>query len=328
LEEQSNQARWKNPWPDPEVKGNWNWNNLSDSEIDVISIQSEFTLLRPESEYQQHRVERLDEKIRAAQDDWALTTIWNALIGESYWTLLLRRNEIIIKAGQEEAGTFDGDPNFHQASRQQDRTDAGVALDLVTTTAMIVIPPAVKFAMTAQAVRLEAGSIIMLRAETATIDVFTADVAAPTSVAESTRALTVGSKVKLRINSAGYSASERQMIQAVIDETNVRIAGGAETSVVGQQVPFSSYKSRVYIRDRFFPDKPVSQVKVGDANEIMGFTVNVDEIVPRQIGGRQVFENQRVLSESLNKALGPIEERGLRNQPAGMRVQGFYIEWY
>ncbi len=118
------------------------------------------------------------------------------------------------------------------------------------------------------------------------------------------------------------------MIQAAIDESNLRIAGGAETSVVGQKVPFSSYKSRRYIRDRFFPDKPVSQVKVGDADDIMGYTVNVDEIVPRQIGGRQVFENQRVLSERINKALGPIEERALRNQPDGMRVQGFYIEWY
>lgn len=82
------------------------------------------------------------------------------------------------------------------------------------------------------------------------------------------------------------------------------------------------------IQFSFFPDKPISKVKVGDASEIMGFTVNVDEIVPRQIGGRQVFENQRILTERINKALGPIQERALRTLPEGMRVQGFHIEWY
>ncbi|MCA9042206.1 MAG: hypothetical protein KDA65_17770, partial [Planctomycetaceae bacterium] len=143
-----------------------------------------------------------------------------------------------------------------------------------------------------------------------------------------TRALTVGSKVKLRINSSRYTDAERQMIQLAIDESNIRFASRAETSIIGEKVPFSSYKSRRYIRDRFFPDRPVSQVKVSDADELFGFTVNVDEIVPRQVGGQQVFANQRVLSERVNKALGPIEERALRNQPDGMHLQGFYIEWY
>lgn len=118
------------------------------------------------------------------------------------------------------------------------------------------------------------------------------------------------------------------MIEAAIDQTNVRVASGAEKSIVGEQVPFSSYKSRKFVRDTMFPDKPVSQVKVGDASEALGYSVNVDEIVPRQIGGRQVFENQRFLTESLNKALGPIQERALRDLPQGMHVQGFRIEWY
>ena len=54
----------------------------------------------------------------------------------------------------------------------------------------------------------------------------------------------------------------------------------------------------------------------------------MDEIVPRQIGGRQVPANQRFLPESINKALGKIEELGLKKFPDGTRVLGFDIEWF
>jgi hypothetical protein len=44
--------------------------------------------------------------------------------------------------------------------------------------------------------------------------------------------------------------------------------------------------------------------------------------------GPEVGANQRFLPEAINKALGPIEERALRNIPGGTQVDGFYIEWY
>ena len=111
--------------------------------------------------------------------------------------------------------------------------------------------------------------------------------------------------------------------QAQPDLRLLKMAASSGVYSIGNKVPFNSYRSRQYIQSRFFPDKPISRVKVGDADEIMGYTVNVDEIIPRQIGGLQVFDNQRILSERLNKALGPIEERALRNYSNGMKVQGF-----
>lgn len=70
--------------------------------------------------------------------------------------------------------------------------------------------------------------------------------------ASSSRALTIGAKVKLRINASNYTAAERQMIQAAIDQSNVRIASGAEKSIVGEKVPFSSYQSRRFVRGYWF----------------------------------------------------------------------------
>jgi hypothetical protein len=69
-----------------------------------------------------------------------------------------------------------------------------------------------------------------------------------------------------------------------------------------------------------FPDKAVSKVRIPDGK-------NVDEFVSRQFGGRQVTENQHLMTDSVNQHLGSMEYHATSNLPAGTKIQGFDIEW-
>jgi hypothetical protein len=143
-------------------------------------------------------------------------------------------------------------------------------------------------------------------------------------------ALVRGVRAQVRIKASSFTAAERETLARLLHQTNIRIAQGHETAIVGQKVPFRSYHSRRYVRDTLFPGRPVDQVRVSDAQTALGLDVpvNVDEIVPRFIGGRQVTANQRIITERINLGLGPLEERSVRGLPEGTRILGFDLVFY
>jgi hypothetical protein len=118
-----------------------------------------------------------------------------------------------------------------------------------------------------------------------------------------------------------FTAEEQAIIRARYEVANARIGVGAETATVGDQVPYSYYKSQRFVRDTLFPGKPVSSVRIPEG-------YNVDEFVSRQFGGRQVMDNQSLLLERINKALGPLEENAVSDLPNGTVIQGFDVSFH
>jgi hypothetical protein len=136
--------------------------------------------------------------------------------------------------------------------------------------------------------------------------------------AAETTALTRGVRLAIRIRRADFTPSELAAIEQRFIVANARIASGAEQATVGARVPFSSFRSRRFVRDTLFPGRPIRSVRTPRG-------LNVDEIVSRQFGGRQVPANQQLLIERVNQALGGLERAAAANLPQGTRIQGFVL---
>jgi len=143
----------------------------------------------------------------------------------------------------------------------------------------------------------------------------------PKLLPNSSTALTLGTRLRIRIRASDFTPQMIDVIKARYNIANFRLASRREIAIVGNQVPYSSYLSRKYVRDVLYPDLPVSEVRIP-----IGF--NVDEFVSRQFGGRQLRENQSLLIERINKALGPLEESAATILPDGTVLQGFDLEFY
>jgi hypothetical protein len=131
-----------------------------------------------------------------------------------------------------------------------------------------------------------------------------------------------GVVVELRLSRASFTAAEQAAIEFKYAVANGRIAAGAETSLVGSQVPYNYYLSQRFVRDTLQPGAAVKKVRVPS-----GF--QVDEFVSRQYGGRQVPQNQWLMpnEDFLNNRLGPLEQRATANLSKGTPVRGWQITW-
>ena len=142
-------------------------------------------------------------------------------------------------------------------------------------------------------------------------------------------ALVHGTRVRVPFRTSRYTPQERGMIDAAMADTNAGIAAGRETSQTGAAVNYSSYASKRFIRDRLFPERRVRDCTVADASKELNRSVQVDERVPRFLGGRQIDSNQRFLDQRINSILGSAESRAVRRQclPEGTPVLGLDPEW-
>ena len=139
-----------------------------------------------------------------------------------------------------------------------------------------------------------------------------------------TMALTRGTTLTVRLNSAAFTPEQINLIRARYMIANQRIMSGAERAIVGNQVEYVRDLSRRYVRDvlQLYPaNTPLSKVRIPH-----GF--NVDEFVSRQFGGRQVPANQNLLPMRINTALGPLEQNAASQLPDGTIIQSINIDQY
>jgi len=78
-----------------------------------------------------------------------------------------------------------------------------------------------------------------------------------------------------------------------------------------------------------FPNLTQSQINDKEVRKVLKKDFDVDEIVPRLIGGRQVIENQRLLPRRINRSLGPRLAKAIEklNVKSGTPVEGIDVEF-
>jgi RHS repeat-associated protein len=136
-------------------------------------------------------------------------------------------------------------------------------------------------------------------------------------------ALQVGVKLELNLNKSDFSPEEIAWINYKYQVGELRSLSGAETSRVGENVPYQYHLSRRFARDELVPGVPINKIRI---NEVAPGQ-NVDEFVSRHLGGRQVPENQNFAPKRANQILGPIEYRATKDLPKGTPVWGFNVKW-
>jgi hypothetical protein len=124
----------------------------------------------------------------------------------------------------------------------------------------------------------------------------------------------------LRLSLSKFTPQEVDLINRKYGIANMRLASGGEIGVARTNVKYSNNASRRYVRDTLYPERTIRASNIPPG-------LNVDESVPRSIGGRQVRPNQNFLPGDLNSALGGYESQAMKNLPQGTRVLGFNIEW-
>ena len=133
--------------------------------------------------------------------------------------------------------------------------------------------------------------------------------------------LELGIRLVLPLPLNRFTPEERDYINRKYGMANMKLASGEETGKVGANEKYSYHASRRFVRDTLYPDKNIDEVTIPDG-------MNVDEIVPRSIGGRKVRPNQSLSPALLNQTLGGYEGSVLAKLPKGTKVLGFYIQWY
>jgi len=127
-------------------------------------------------------------------------------------------------------------------------------------------------------------------------------------------------QVTITLSKKDWSVKEQLLINNKYSVANTRIKAGLEKAEVGAGVPYSSYKSKKFVRDTMAPGDSVRETKVPTGKQ-------VDEYVSRQFGGQQVAENQHLVPSHINSALGPIEEAAVRSLADGTKINGFTVVW-
>jgi hypothetical protein len=127
-----------------------------------------------------------------------------------------------------------------------------------------------------------------------------ADASAPAKYERTGRELVVGVTPTIKLNSDNFTAEEVAWINHKYKIAEIRIASGAETSMVGSNVEYNYALSQKYLRDKLVPGASISSIRV---NQVVP-GMNVDEYVSRQYGGRQVFYNQNIAPARANQLMG------------------------
>lgn len=120
---------------------------LTDGLIDEIYVKTGYLLSKPKDDYERAWLARADWAILDAIDNWGITAYGQALVGDSFGTLVLRREERLQAAREVRSGEFNANPDRHSASRAQSRRDADAAYVPIDI-AMTVLPPALKLLRT------------------------------------------------------------------------------------------------------------------------------------------------------------------------------------
>jgi hypothetical protein len=89
---------------------------------------------------------------------------------------------------------------------------------------------------------------------------------------------------------------------------------------VGNQVKYSNWQSKRYVRDLLYPGKSIKSTKIPHGQ-------NVDEFVSRQFGGPQAEWNQHLMDGNVNSYLGAMEKNAKQGLPDGTAIWGFEIQW-
>ena len=114
--------------------------NLSESELDALSQLHKHRFGRARNDSELESIRQIDCQIRDRANERPLAALGYALLGDSYWTLVLRREELLRKAREINRGTFDANlDNLHRESRIQSRRDTQSVVDLIDA-ATLVIP--------------------------------------------------------------------------------------------------------------------------------------------------------------------------------------------
>jgi hypothetical protein len=119
---------------------------LTDQQIDEIKETLGYVMSKPKDDYERAWLLNADRAILSAmanrQDNsflgsvWgAGNSLWNAFLGDSFATLILRREERLRIARElRSGGDFTIDVELHKASRAQSRSDTQVVVNLIEVT--------------------------------------------------------------------------------------------------------------------------------------------------------------------------------------------------
>ncbi|WLD11701.1 RHS repeat-associated core domain-containing protein [Planctellipticum variicoloris] len=117
--------------PLPDKEGTTDDALLSNYEIDVLCACHGYEMGRPLTDQERAWLARIDYQIAKSLDDWFTTALLKALAGNSFSTLVLRREELLKAARQDRRNEFQCEHDFFQGSRDQARCDAAATLDFL-----------------------------------------------------------------------------------------------------------------------------------------------------------------------------------------------------
>ncbi len=131
-----------------------------------------------------------------------------------------------------------------------------------------------------------------------------------------------GTRVELEF--PAKTAEDAQYIRELVEGTNRALVN--RPGIVGNQLDFDPKLSNRFLRE-FFGTRTLREAiqKKVALEASLGRSLAVDEIVPRQLGGPQIFPNQRLIPGSLNSSLGSVEQHALAPLQPGTRVLGFGV---